>query len=1103
MKRCMGCMELYGEEFELCPHCGYIDNAGAEEALHMEPGTLLHDRYIVGRVLGFGGFGVTYIGWDGRLEQKVAIKEYLPSEFSTRMPGQSRVTVFNGEKNEQFHDGLSKFVDEAKRLAKFQSEPGIVKVFDSFTENETAYIIMEYLDGETLTERLKRDKTIPEDEAVEMLLPVLESLKTVHEQGILHRDIAPDNIFLLKDGTVKLIDFGASRYATTSHSRSLTVIIKPGFSPEEQYRSRGDQGAYTDVYAMAATMYKMMTGKTPPDAMERRALYENKNKEILEEPHKLNKNISVNREVAILNAMNVRIEDRTPDMATFINELQANPPAKRIYGKIKKIDLYGWPLWLKIVVPAMLALIVTFAALFATGVIKVPSLFSDEVIVPTGIVVVPDVEGMGADEALALIESGNLQASTAGSVKSEYIEAGLIILQTPYGGSYLEENGIIGLTISSGSDVVGAEDGVATVPYVIWDTQEDAVAKLLMAGLADPLVETRYDANVAAGQVISQDPAAFTEVAEGTQITLVVSLGSEAYTLPQLVGMAYEEAAALLKDAGVVVTVNYRQDDSVKAGTVLAQSAEEGTPLSKGETLTLTIASAKDIVNVPDVRGKTREEAIAALEKAGFKVNAVENYDSKVAKNKIIRQNPVGGSGMTEGSTVTIFVSKGVEQVSVPNVVGKKQTVAESTLKDKGFTVEIKKVYDSKTGSGSIISQSPSGGAKADKGSKVTITVSLGTETFAVANVLNKSASSAKTTLEAQGFNVQINETYSSMVAAGNVISQNPVAGTKEPKGATVVITVSKGKQPVTVRLDANGGTCVATAAVVYLNNTYGTLPTPTRDYYNFNGWYTAASGGTKITSATQVSSASSHTLYAQWSLKATSGWVLESQVPSGAQIVNQKWTYSKLESTTSYDTSMPGWVQTDSSWVQTGTGSKEYASFPSGFQKTHSIYTSMAKSQPYSNSETATTKRVVSTSHTGYVFWHWMYDCGSASAYNRAIYNNGGKDSNGNWIYGPANGFAYKYFGAFKSTNGYTYHSNGYCNNLNLPVYWKTGRTSYADSQGTYYWFRFNYYTCTYTDYQKLFTYQKVTNGLETTSGAPSGSGISNVQRYVQYRPK
>ena len=286
----MGCMETYREELGICPYCGYADGTPVEEQIHMEPGTVLRDRYVIGKVLGFGGFGVTYIGWDNKLEMKVAVKEYLPSEFSTRMPGQTMVTVFRGEKQEQFREGLKKFVDEAKRLANFKNEEGVVRVYDSFTENETAYIVMEYLEGETLAELLEREGAIPEDRAVEMMMPVMKSLEVIHSAGILHRDIAPDNIFITKDGTTKLIDFGASRYATTSHSRSLSVIIKPGYSPEEQYRSRGDQGPHTDVYALAATLYKMITGKTPPDAMERRAKYENENKDILVEPHKLKKN---------------------------------------------------------------------------------------------------------------------------------------------------------------------------------------------------------------------------------------------------------------------------------------------------------------------------------------------------------------------------------------------------------------------------------------------------------------------------------------------------------------------------------------------------------------------------------------------------------------------------------------------------------------------------------------------------------------------------------------------------------------------------------------------------------------------------------------------
>ncbi|MBQ3865219.1 MAG: protein kinase, partial [Clostridia bacterium] len=532
-------MEMVENDTRVCPYCGYVAGTPAEEAIHMEPGSFLHDRYIVGKVIGYGGFGVTYIGWDGRLEQKVAIKEYLPSEFSTRMPGSPTVTVFNGDRNQQFHDGLKKFVEEAKHLAKFQNEPGIVRIFDAFEENGTAYIIMEYLDGMTLTEYLNQVGTIPEDDAVAMLMPVMQSLQVVHGEGLLHRDIAPDNIFITRMGEIKLIDFGASRYATTSHSRSLTVIIKPGYSPEEQYRSRGDQGPYTDVYALSAVLYKMITGKTPPDAMERRAKFENQNKDILVEPHVLARNISQNRENAILNALNVRIEDRTPDVPTFIRELESDVPVRRVGGRIKKLDLYSWPLWLKIAVPAALVMILTFGALLLTGVIDLSG-YSRKVIIPNGMVEVPDVELMSSADAIKAIEEQHLLAATTGSVVSKYIDAGIIVLQDHPGGSYMKVSGTVSLTVSSGEGVVPPVNGISTVPYVIWDEKDVALEKLKEAGLKAEITEA-YDDNVAAGQVISQDRNAGEQVPENTIIGLVISKGTKPFDMPDVTGMEKEK----------------------------------------------------------------------------------------------------------------------------------------------------------------------------------------------------------------------------------------------------------------------------------------------------------------------------------------------------------------------------------------------------------------------------------------------------------------------------------------------------------------------------------------------------------------------------------
>ena len=342
-KQCMQCMEFYDAQYDICPYCGYEENSGKKELLHIDAGTVLIDRYLIGNALGFGGFGVTYIGYDQKLKRKVAIKEYLPSEFATRALHQPDVMINNNEKKmQQFTAGMKKFLEEAKKLAKLSSLDGIVHIYDSFEANHTAYIVMEYLEGETLASYMKREKKLTEEAAMDIIVPVLQTLEEVHHSGIIHRDIAPDNIFLAKgqDGKthVKLIDFGASRYASTSHSKSLTVLIKPGYSPAEQYQSNGEQGTFTDVYAVGAVLYHLVTGVRPEDAFERRTQIQSGGKDPLKDPSCYNDELSKNFENALMNALSVRVEDRSETADAFLQELISGEPVKRRVSSIRRID---------------------------------------------------------------------------------------------------------------------------------------------------------------------------------------------------------------------------------------------------------------------------------------------------------------------------------------------------------------------------------------------------------------------------------------------------------------------------------------------------------------------------------------------------------------------------------------------------------------------------------------------------------------------------------------------------------------------------------------------------------------------------------------------
>lgn len=910
-------MEQYDDALNVCPHCGYVCGTPAEESIHMQPGTLLHDRYIVGRVLGYGGFGVTYIGWDGKLEQKVAIKEYLPGEFSTRMPGQSQVTVFNGDKSEQFRDGLKKFVEESKRLAKFQNEAGIVKIFDSFEENETAYIIMEYLDGITLKEYLGQVGTIPEDEAINMLMPVMESLQTVHAEGLLHRDIAPDNIFLTKDGSVKLIDFGASRYATTSHSRSLTVIIKPGYSPEEQYRSRGDQGPYTDVYAIAATLYRMITGKTPPDAMERRAKYENQNKDILIEPHKLVKNISRNREVAILNAMNVRVEDRTPDIKTFIEELNADPPAKRRYGKIKKIDIYSWPLWLKILVPSLLTVAIAVGVLTLTGVINFKSMFNAGNI--EGFVRVPNIVGESEEKAKSEPEFRDGQLRLDFGVKKFSEENEKIVIEQDHSeGEYLTIGSVVRYNKSAGSEkdyeLEVSEDGTITFgkSYDGFGIDEEFLgssnveAYLQSKGLN---VQTReeysseYPTKGTIIRIVTADGntiTAGTTLKTGDTVIIYYSKGQAPSEVPNVVGKDLSEALIALSQAGFNNVVPMpEENDSYPENEVISQDPPSGMVASVDDTITVFYATAEPTAFIPVVAGMSKNEAKEEL--SNFTVEFRKIYDSEVEEGLVIRTSPEGGMNVPKGSTIVVYISKGPQPVKVTFDYGDgSRSTTETKYYEKPYGSLPTPTRNGYTFSGWYLSRAY-------------------TREITSSDTVNNSEDHTLYARWTAGeYTVSFNSNGGSAVSPigvtyGKKYGNLPLptkpgytfdgwytdSGEKVTADSTVnvdrnhTLNAKWRENTYTVSFNTNGGSSVGSISVKY-GDTYGTLPTTQKDYYTFTGWYTSPSGGTKVSSGDTFNSTSNITLYAQWKENGLSDWVLESEKPANADVFYSKWTYDE-----------------------------------------------------------------------------------------------------------------------------------------------------------------------------------------------------------------
>ena len=268
---CIKCMKEKSAPNAVCEHCGFDASKVSVPPHHLEPCTILTGKYLVGMAIGEGGFGITYIGMDLNLEMRVAIKEYYPHGCAIRDRRGNSCTVnsYEGGRQNYFEAGREKFINEARLLARCDTLPEIVAVRDFFKENHTAYIVMEYIEGKTLKTYLKeKGGKISVSETLKMMEPVIRSLGQVHRMNLIHRDISPDNLMIRADGSVKVLDFGGAR-DFIKDGKSLSIMLKPGYAPEEQYRTHGEQGAWTDVYAICATMYRCITGKTPPDAMER------------------------------------------------------------------------------------------------------------------------------------------------------------------------------------------------------------------------------------------------------------------------------------------------------------------------------------------------------------------------------------------------------------------------------------------------------------------------------------------------------------------------------------------------------------------------------------------------------------------------------------------------------------------------------------------------------------------------------------------------------------------------------------------------------------------------------------------------------------------
>lgn len=302
---------------EPCKCCGFSRENCVQGNMTLPVGSILMGNFLIGRVLGKGGFGITYQAYDVKLNRIIAVKEYFPVELALREKNETTLSARSKSSSELFGTGVKKFYNEAAVLAEFPDNPNIVKIYQLFYENNTAYFTMEYVSGMTLKDYVISCGTINSEQAMYIALGMANALREVHSKHILHRDVSPDNIMLCHDGSVKLLDFGAARQVFPEGSQLLSVILKPGFAPLEQYMRKGRQGEYTDLYSLAASLFYAVTKQIPEDPQNR-----------FEDDSAMQNNIyglQPDLWEVIRKTMSVKYTDRFQTTEEFINALGSVP----------------------------------------------------------------------------------------------------------------------------------------------------------------------------------------------------------------------------------------------------------------------------------------------------------------------------------------------------------------------------------------------------------------------------------------------------------------------------------------------------------------------------------------------------------------------------------------------------------------------------------------------------------------------------------------------------------------------------------------------------------------------------------------------------------
>ena len=599
-------------------------------------GKILNSRYELEQLIGTGGMADVYRARDNLLGRTVAVKILHPQYA----------------KDEVF---IARFRQEAQAAANL-NQPNIVNVYDWGIENSIYYLVMEYVEGRDLKDIIQQGGPLLPERAVEIAMSICLALEAAHAYGIVHRDIKPHNVIVTYDNQIKVMDFGIARVAGGSAMTQTGTIMGTAqyISPEQAQGRPADPRS--DLYSLGVVIYEMLTGKVPFDGENPVSIAYKHVREDPLPPSMINPDISPGLEAVVMKALAKNPENRYQTAMEMYSDLErclegapvyATPVLPRDEAAVGATRAFpavaARPkrslLWLWITLIALVVLAGIGIGIWA-------------LVHGSGGVQVPDVTGKTVAQATQTLTPLGLKLSVTKQVIDASKPKGTIVSQNPGAGEKLEKDGTVEVTVSQGTQTV-------SVPNVVGLTQDQAAAALTAVGLKQGDTTQAYSSVVESGKVVSQSPNGGQQASKGSQVSLVVSKGSQMISVPNVNGMAQDAATQSLTSAGFKADVQTQNtSDTTQVGRVLNQSPAAGEMIAKGATVTIVVGKAPATVNVANVVGQTKASATSTLQSQGFTVNVTDGDSTSAAAKvgTVQSQDPAPGNPATVGSTVTITV---------------------------------------------------------------------------------------------------------------------------------------------------------------------------------------------------------------------------------------------------------------------------------------------------------------------------------------------------------------------------------------------------------------------------------------------------------------